>query len=88
MDGQPFAYDGKSGRWIFYIYLAHYDGLFSGAADITFDGEQRCKLVLSMPDADGADGVEILKGKCIAWIEQVDHGESGASPRPVLRYRR
>ena len=85
MEGQPFTYDGKSGRWIFYIYQVRSDGVLSAAADITLDGEQRCKLVLSMPDTASADGVEVLKGKCIAWIDKVDHGQSSARVRPVAR---
>ena len=70
MDGEPFVYDGKSGRWTFSIELVKADeGFFSAAARIIFLGELRCKLAINVPHADRVAGIDKLKRRCVDWIE-------------------
>ncbi len=81
MDGEPCAYDGKSGRWIYFIDLIKAEeGLFSASARIIFLGELRCKLAISVPHADRVEGLERLKRRCIDWIE-------GAEAEGTMPYR-
>lgn len=73
MDGQPFVYDGKSGRWTYFIDMVKAEeGFFSASARITLLGDLRCKLALNVPHADRVAGVETLKRRCIDWIEGVE----------------
>lgn len=75
MDGEIFAYDGKSGRWTYTIYLVKSeDGAFGGSAEITLHALQRCKLAVNLPNTTQAAGVAILKKKCIAWIDEFEKG--------------
>lgn len=77
MDGDAFAHDGKSGQWIYSVYRVQAeDGTFNAAADIYLRGEHRCKLVLSMPTAEKVAGLDLLKRRCVAWIEDAEKARS------------
>lgn len=72
MRGEPFAHDGKSGRWIYYIYEVRVIDMFSAAADIYFQGQLRCKLMVCVPQSQRSDGIKRLQQKCIRWIETAE----------------
>ncbi|WP_432730140.1 hypothetical protein [Variovorax sp. W6] len=73
MDGENFAYEGRSGPWACTIYLLKTsDGNFAATGDIAFRGQHRCKLVLCRPLISVETGIGILKRQCIAWIEQAE----------------
>lgn len=75
MDGQLFAYDGQSGQWTYTIFpVKALDGGFCASADISFRGQHRCKLVVSLPQATDAVGIEALTRKCINWIDEAERG--------------
>jgi len=62
---------GKTGDWSFTISQSKLtEGGYSGTADVSFEGRHRCKLVLSGPDLSLDRGEEMLKRKCINWIER------------------
>lgn len=75
MDGQLFAYDGQSGQWTCTILrVKALNGGFCASADISFRGQHRCKLVVSLPEATDAAGIEALTRKCINWIDEAERG--------------
>ncbi|WP_167481233.1 hypothetical protein [Acidovorax cavernicola] len=41
-------------------------------ADIACRGEQRCKIALSLGRTPDPDSIEIVKAKCLEWIEQAE----------------
>ncbi|RTD83256.1 hypothetical protein EJO68_34220 [Variovorax atrisoli] len=62
---------GKTGDWSIIISRSRAsEGGYSGTADISFNGRHRCKLLLSGPDLSEQIGDELLKQKCIDWIER------------------
>ena len=62
---------GKTGDWSFTISRSSVsEGGYSGSADISIEGRHCCKLVLSGPDLSLERGDEMLKRKCIDWIER------------------
>lgn len=74
---------GKAGDWSFTISRSKaLGGGYSGAADISFKGQFRCKLVLSGPEISEQIGDEMLKRKCIDWIErrEAEADDVGRSP--------
>ena len=73
-----FIHEGRTGPWVCTISLLKSDeGNFSGAGEVVFQGRLRCKLVLCRPGLTNEEGFEILKRKCIAWIEEAER-----TPRP------
>lgn len=68
MDGDFFVHDGKLGQWRYQVYQVHLNGVFSASAGITLEGTLRCRIVLSLPHAARAAGIEMLKRKCMGWI--------------------
>lgn len=63
------VHEGTTGPWTYKIYASGAQAdTFNGAADVSFHGKFRCKLVLSLPGKSQAEGVALLKQKCIAWI--------------------
>jgi len=66
MDGETSTHDGRSGQWIYTIYIIEAgDDAFSAVADVELHRQQRCKLVVSLPRTARAAGLETLKRKCI-----------------------
>lgn len=73
MDEQSFTYEGQSGPWLCTIYLRKSaESTFSAVGDIAFQGKQRCKLVTCRTDLSIEAGVDLLKQRCIGWIEQTE----------------
>jgi len=71
MDRAAYVPAGKTGDWAFSIsHTAAPEGGYSGAADISFQGRHQCKLVLASPCLSRQVGDEMLKKKCVDWIEQ------------------
>lgn len=55
-------------------------GMLYAVADIACQGEQRCKIALSLGQATGSEAMELVKAKCLAWIEQADTGLDTEEP--------
>ncbi|WP_432727515.1 hypothetical protein [Variovorax sp. W6] len=73
MDGDLYVHPGKTGPWTFMIFRTKApEGGYSASAEISFDGRQQCKLVLSVPELSRTAGDEMIKRKCIDWIEQAE----------------
>lgn len=84
MDGTTFVYEGRSGLWTYTICLLKSgEGNFSAVGDITLHGEQRCKLVLCRQRTSTEAGVDILKRRCVAWIEKVEKADTEAETEPA-----
>jgi len=76
---------GKTGDWAFSIsHTAAPEGGYSGAADVSFQGKHQCKLVLSSPCLSRQEGDEVLRKRCVDWIEQREGllGHLGRSAEP------
>lgn len=73
MDGSTFIHEGHAGLWKYTIsVLKSGEGDCSAAGDIALHGEQRCKLVLCQPCTSIEAGIDMLKCRCIDWIEKAD----------------
>lgn len=73
MDGDTFIYEGRSGPWICTIYLqTSADGNFSAVADIVFRGQHRCKLVMCQPRIASEADIDILRRRCVDWIDKAE----------------
>jgi len=48
------------------------DDTFSATADVALRGRHCCKLVLCRTGITTEEGFDILKRRCIAWIEQAE----------------
>ena len=80
MDGSTFVYDGRSGPWACRIYLlTQAAGNFAAVGDVALDGRHRCKLVLCQPRVPVETGLDLLKRRCVDWIEQVERHEQDSS---------
>lgn len=79
MDGIEHVHHGQTGAWIFHILrMKAPEGGYSAVADSRRNGMQECKLVLTAPHLTQAEGDEVLKRKCVAWIEKAEAERSGA----------
>lgn len=82
MDGDAYVHPGKTGSWTFLITRTKApEGGYFASAEISLDGQQQCKLVLSVPELSRAAGDEMLKRKCIEWIEQTELTRRSNEPR-------
>ena len=64
---------GRAGQWIFTITdVRHADSTISASADISSLGVQRCRLVLSQRNSSRDALVELMRAKCVAWIDSAE----------------
>lgn len=89
MDGEPFVYDGKSGRWTFSIELVKADeGFFSAAARIIFLGELRCKLGRKpMAPCHIVKQARRAQGHIEQWGSNTNKSACGADPQSLTAPR-
>lgn len=72
MDEEVFCH-GAAGQWIFAISdIRQVDGTISVSADISHRGTQRCRLIFSQRGMSRDELVEVMRGKCLAWIEDAE----------------
>ncbi|WP_432727514.1 hypothetical protein [Variovorax sp. W6] len=73
MEGKAFVHDGEAGRWVCTITCRPVGAAGLDAnAEISLDGEQRCRLTLIMPGAWTDANVEAFKQRCLDWIVAAD----------------
>lgn len=77
VNGATFVHEGQSGPWVYTLTRVHAaDGSFSASADISCNGQLRCKLVYCVPNIAEADAYDQLKQKCVEWIEKAESKET------------
>jgi hypothetical protein len=79
-----FVYDGQTGQWTYTIDRVQVlDGDFSASADIMLAGRHQCRLALCLPKTAAGHGIDILRARCVAWIEQAERDAQKNPPKRV-----
>ncbi|MDQ0086473.1 hypothetical protein J2W35_006855 [Variovorax boronicumulans] len=84
MSESLFVYDGQMGQWTYTIdRVQALEGDFSASADIMLAGRRQCRLVLCLPKTTDGHGIDTLRARCVAWIEQAERDAQKNPPKRV-----